>query len=360
MLLGHGGNLKQISQLYGLKEDRIMDFSSNINPLGITPWIKNAVTNNISGINRYPDPESKLARVALSGYLEVDKGNILVANGANEVIHLIPRALDCSSTVIYQPTFSEYALSLKISRIKPYFLVAKENEGFSINIKEIIKYIPKVDLVILCNPNNPTGYLIKKEELSALAKLCSENKTYLLIDEVFMEFVHEQDKVSLLKEATNSKYLLVLRSLTKFFALPGLRIGYLVSNKDLIKKLNLFLPTWSVNILAQEIITPQLFEVNFIKKTKEYIKRERDFLFNRLKVIDALYPYNPTANFIFCKILDKKINTKVLSAYLIKYGILIRDCSNFEGLDNHFFRVAVRKREDNLYLAECLKKFFMV
>lgn len=359
MLLDHGGNLRKIAEIYQVPEKRLIDFSSNINPIGINPKIRAALARCVSGISRYPDPESKSAKEALASYLEVDKENILLGNGSNEFIHLIPHLLKCQSGLICQPTFSEYELSLKASGIKPYFLFAREEDGFSIDIKKIYKFTAKVRIIILCNPNNPTGFLIKKNELLELTKLCAKKKTYLLIDEAFMEFVDKERDISLLKEAIKNKGLLVLRSLTKFFSLPGLRIGYLVANKVLIKKLSLSLPTWSVNTIAQGIITPRLFDQDFINKTKEYVKRERHFLFHSLKSLEALYPYNPTANFIFCKILNKKINTKILCQHLIKYGIVIRDCSNFKGLDNHFFRLAVRKRRDNLELVESLKKILL-
>lgn len=358
MLLGHGANIRKIADTYKVKTDNFFDFSSNINPLGISPTVKNIIKNAASALKHYPDPESKLAREVLADYLGVDSNNILLANGSNELIYLIPWALGIRRALIYHPAFSEYEFSIRLAGAKPYSLLAKEVNGFSIDIKMVKKYAPKVDLVILANPNNPTGYLLEKKQLLGLIAVCSKHKTYLLIDEVFIDFVKDQDRFSLLKEATRYKHLLVLRSFTKFFSLPGLRIGYLIAGKELIRKVSRFQPTWSVNSLAQEIVRDGLLDAGFIKKTTGYIIKERHFLLNRLKEIKGIYPYFPAANFIFCKILDKKLNSECLSRCLIKLGIIIRDCSNFKGLDNRFFRVAVRKRKENTYLISCLKRIF--
>lgn len=350
MLLGHGGNI--------VGQGKLIDFSSNINPLGLTAKVKEIIINRIKLINQYPDSECKSARRTIADYLNVGIDNILISNGSCELIYIIPHALGCRTSLIYQPTFSEYALSLKLSGIKTILLFAREKDRFYIDIEKLIKYVPKVELIILCNPNNPTGFLLKKDLLLSLVSVCQKNRTYLLIDEVFMEFVNEEEKYSLLKEATQQKYLLVLRSLTKFFSLPGLRIGFLVSNRNLLKKISLFQPTWSVNTLAQGVVSKRLFDRYFIKRTKEYIKKEREFLFNSLQQIKGISPFYPQANFIFCKIQDKRFNARSLSARLIRAGILIRNCSNFKGLDNQFFRIAVRKRKENLYLVESLKKIF--
>jgi threonine-phosphate decarboxylase len=356
MLSGHGGNIAKIISSRKIPLHRILDFSSNINPLGITPKIRNIIAKSADVITRYPDPECSLAREALAGFLRINKNNILIGNGSNELIHLVPRALGLRNAFIYQPAFSEYESSIRLAGAKTHFLFAKEKEGFRIDLKKVVDYFPRVDLIILCNPNNPTGFLLKKSALLKLAKACERNKTFLLVDETFIEFTEENH--SLIKEATRFKYLMVLRSLTKSFSLPGLRVGYLAADKKLILKLSSFQPTWSVNAIAQQLIAEGILDPQFINKSKEYITKEKQFLFERLLEIGGVYSYYPQANFIFCKILDRRINAKSLSQRLIRSGILIRDCSNFKGLDNRFFRVAVRKRIDNLYLVSCLKKVF--
>ncbi len=355
MLSGHGGNIREVSKARGIPEVKLIDFSSNVNPLGFSPKIRHLGAEFAGIIRRYPDPECVALRSGLSGYLGVSTDNILAGNGSNELIHLVPRALNCSSALIYKPAFCEYELSVKIAKGKPYFLFAREENGFTFDIEEAFTYVKKVEMIILCNPNNPTGNLLKKDALLELAAYCAKNKTYLFIDEVFMEFTDDENSYSLKNMVTKNKYLLILRSLTKFFSLAGLRIGYLLADKNLIKKISLLQPTWSINGLAQEIALRSLSDAKFIKKSKEYIIRERDFLFSRLKRIRGIYPYYPNANFIFCKILDKRLNSGLLYLRLLRSGILIRDCSNFDGLDNRFFRIAVRKHQDNLHLLNKLQ-----
>lgn len=358
MLLTHGGNIRKISDYYRLAQNKFIDFSNNVNPLGINTKIKDTIIKKIHLLAQYPDPECKVAKGTLANYLGIPKNNILLGNGSNEIIHIIPRALNCSSALIYHPTFSEYELGLRLSNVKIYSLFAQESKNFCIDIKKIISHLPKVKLITLCNPNNPTGFLLEKKQLLKLMKACEKNKTYLLVDEAFIEFVEKYNNYSLVKETMQYKYLLVLRSMTKFFSVPGLRIGYLVANKATIHKINLFQPTWSVNTFAQEVMTKDILNSNFIKKTKDYIKKERMLLFNNLKEIPTVYPYYPTANFIFCKILNKKLNACSLFKRLLKHNIIIRDCSNFKGLNNRFFRIAVKKRKENVYLIKCLRRIF--
>ncbi len=358
MLTDHGGNIKKITDIHKIPKSQILDFSSNINPLGLNPKIKPILKKSICLLNSYPDPECNLAREALSGHLNINKENILLGNGSNELIHLIPAAIKPNHALILSPAFSEYELSIKLSGGKPYFIYADEKEDFQFNFKEIVKYVPKASLVIIINPNNPTGSLCEKEDLLNLAHICEKNNTYLLIDEVFMDFVENNIRFSLIKEAELFKNLLVLRSLTKFYSLPGLRIGYLISNKELIKKISHLQPTWSVNTIAQEIITKGLFNANFIKKTISYVTGERKFLYDSLTSIEGIQAFQPSANFIFCRIGKHGINSQNLSERLLKYKILIRNCANFKGLDNHYFRVAVRRRKDNLYLIRALKEIF--
>lgn len=356
MLSGHGGNLTKIIGTRKIASGRRLDFSSNINPLGITPKIRNIITNSAGVVTRYPDPECSLAREALAGFLGINKDNILLGNGSNELIHLVPRALFCRNALIYQPAFSEYESSVRLAGAKALFLFAKESDNFRIDLKKVRGYVSKVDLIILCNPDNPTGLLLEKSGLLELVKACERNKTFLLLDETFIEFTEGNN--SLIKEAARFKYLMVLRSLTKTLSLPGLRIGYLAANKEIIRKIGLYQPTWSVNAIAQQLIAEGILDTDFIKKSKDYIIEEKQFLFDSLKKIKKLHPYYPQANFILCKILDIRINAKSLCQRLIKSGILIRDCSNFKGLNNRFFRAAVRKRKDNIYLVTCLKKAF--
>ena len=255
MLPAHGGNIKEAAEKYKISGDKIIDFSNNINPLGISPGIRKILARNLNSLAKYPDPQCRSAREALSAHWGVDEDNLLLGNGSNELIHLIPRSLGCSRVLTYQPAFSEYEFSVRASGARPYFLFSSERKDFRIDLDKVISYLPEVDLIILCNPNNPTGYLLKKRGLLKLVKACEDNGVYLLIDEVFMDFVDKERESSLLRESAKKRHLLVLRSFTKFFSLPGLRAGYLVGAKKTIKRIASFQGSWSVNSLAQEIVS---------------------------------------------------------------------------------------------------------
>jgi threonine-phosphate decarboxylase len=358
MLLGHGGNIEKAASSYKIPKEGLIDFSSNINPLGIPAPSRALIKKAAESIGRYPDPECVSVKAALSEYLGVPGDNIIVANGSNELIHLIPRALGIKRGLVYHPAFSEYELGLRLSGAKITFLLAREPDSFRIDIKKVIEHLSKVSLVILCNPNNPTGYLLKKDELLELAGECGRRKKYLLMDEVFMEFVEGHKSLSLVKEAGRNRYILALRSLTKFFGMPGLRIGYLVAAGELVRKMELLQPTWSVNSIAQAAAAVALSDKNFISQSGGYIAKERRLLFEGLKTINGIRPYEPSANFILCRIINKKFNADSLSRRLLRRGILIRDCANFKGLDSSFFRVAVKKRKENIRLIDCLKEVF--
>lgn len=358
MLLTHGGNIKKISSSSKIPRNEIIDFSSNINPLGISPEIRKTINENINRLTEYPDPECIAARQALAGYFNVDNDNILIANGSNEIIHLIPPALRCASALIYKPAFCEYEAAIKLSGAQVYSLFANDKDNFSIDIGKILSLVSKVKLVFLCNPNNPTGFFIKQDALLSLLKACEKTKTYLLLDEVFIEFTESGNKASLINKISKYRYLIVLRSLTKFFSIPGLRAGYVAAHRDVIRKIAIFQPTWSVNSFVQEIIPHCLKNTRFINASQSFMNKERGFLFNRLREINGIYPYAPAANFIFCKILDKRLTADILFSRLLKSRILIRTCADFDGLNEKFFRVAVKKRKDNQLLIQSLRKAF--
>lgn len=358
MISRHGGNIGAVVDKYKIPEAKIIDFSSNVNPLGMSPGIRRTIKDGIDSLKQYPDPDCTFARVAISKYWGIEADNILLGNGSNELIHLAPRALGSKRVLICQPAFSEYELSVKASGAKPYFIFSKEKDDFSLDLKQIAAYAKKADMIMLCNPNNPTGNLFKKESLLSLAYACKKNKAYLFVDEVFMDLVDREHEYSLLQDAIKQKYILILRSFTKFFCLPGLRVGYMVAAKETLKRISSFQPSWSVNSLAQLAVRSGLDDGYFINSTKRHIRKEKSFMFNKLKGIKAIKAYYPNANFIFCKTLNKSISSKELFSRLIKSGILIRDCSNFRGLNKSFFRIAIRNRKDNCYLIECLKKIF--
>lgn len=348
----HGGNLERAMEKYGISSEEIIDFSANINPLSISPKIKEVLVKSIDRLSHYPDPECKEAKKEISRYFGIDYENIILGNGSTELIYLIVRTLKPKKALIPIPTFYEYERALNNSNISINFYKLKEKQEFLVSIDEIIPQLSGIDLVFLCNPNNPTGTFLRREEILILVKEIQRRKIFLVLDEAFID-LHEDE--SFIKEIKNYDHLIILRSLTKFYGLPGLRIGFGVGSSKLIKKLEVQKIPWSVNCLAQIAVREILQDKEFINKSKSSLLEEKEFLYRELSNIKGLRAYKPSSNFIFIKLLGN-ISSEELMDQLAKKGILIRDCSNFRGLEKgKFIRVAVRTREENIKLLKELK-----
>jgi threonine-phosphate decarboxylase len=349
----HGGNIWQYPKS---SRHSIVDFSVNINPLGMSEEIKSTIISNVDKVNCYPEPESKDLKDGLAGFHGLSCHNFLIGNGSIELIHLIPRALKAKVVLIPIPTFSEYEFAAKANNAACLFVKNTEKNNFKIDVSKLIQLIPKVDLVFLCNPNNPTGSALTHQEVLSLLKVCQTCNVTLVIDEVFMDFVHHGNEIAMILESAKNKNLLVLRSLTKFFVLPGLRVGYLIGHKGLIDKLSRHTYPWNVNTLAQAAAEKALEGKNYIYQTRNVVSKERPYLYDNLSDIRGIKVYPSDANFFLCKLKDTAIkNAANLSKKLIGQGILIRNCSNFRGLSNRFFRIAVKKREENIRLISALR-----
>jgi len=347
----HGGNIWPY-----LNNSGIIDFSASINPLSLPPAVKGIIARNIDKLSHYPDPESKGLKIALAKECNLSTANLLIGNGSIELIYLILQALKPAKVLIPRPTFSEYEFASRINGACILSVRAKENEDFRIDLSRLKKLIPRAELVFLCNPNNPTGALLPAPEVLSLLNLCRKHKAILIVDEVFMDFVPAAQKQTLISEASKDKNLLVLKSLTKFFALAGLRLGYLIGHARVIDRISGFRHPWNVNSLAQLAGEEALKDKKYIKQTGEFMRKERAYLFDKLTGIKGLKVFPAAANFFLCKLENARVSdAHDLSKKLIKRGMLIRNCYNFRGLNNKFFRLAVRKRKENNRLIIALK-----
>ena len=353
----HGGNVWQILEKNNIPLDKLIDFSVNINPLVVSNKIQEELKENMPLISYYPDPYCNKLKHELSESLSIEEENILVGNGAAELIYITSAGLLPEKVTIPVPTFSEYEKSVRTysKQSKIQFYITNEKDNFKINVNELIKYLKNTKMVFICNPNNPTGNILSKDELLFLNEECKKNNVILFIDETFINFMNNENEFTMIYN-TKDNPIIVLRSFTKFFAIPGLRLGYLVANKNIIEKIRNFQPVWSVNILAQIAGFEVIQDKEYIRKSKMFIEKEREFLYHQLSKIKILKVYPSYANFILLKILYNKLDTEKLQEQLIKRNILIRDCSNFCGLNNKFFRIAVRKREENMKLLSALKR----
>jgi histidinol-phosphate aminotransferase len=344
----HGGEIWKYCPQHG----NILDFSSNTNPLGPPSKAIEAVKRNLWKIPFYPDSDSISLREAISNYIgNIGTENIIVGNGSTEVIYLFCEVFIRSGdeAIIPIPTFGEYENAVKKAGGIPKYL--KLDSSFRIEPEKLLREVrPKTKAIFLCNPNNPTGSLISNDELS---KIIENVEAIVFVDEDFIEFVDEE--VSLNSRIKTYKNLFVLRSFTKFFGLTGLRVGYGVSNEEIIKLLFRGKLPWNVNCLAQVAAIAALQDAEYMEKTRRLIREERKFLLENLSKIRGLKVFPSHANFILIDVRETGFTSIQLKDEMLKRGILIRDCSSFKGLDEYYIRIAVRTRYENERLLTALR-----
>ncbi len=351
MILAHGGNIYYYSRKYGIPADEILDFSASINPIGPSPRALRAIRSASASLDSYPDPDSTALTGALSDYLDVPEGSILAANGSTELIYLLPRALKPKRVVVLTPGFSDYERAARLAGCAVRRLSLNEKKGFMPDMAKIKNSLSRNDMIFLCNPNNPTGVMVRKEAVLELVDAAWGAGAFVVVDEAFIEYCPGS---SVTREASRTRGVAVLRNFTKFFALPGLRAGYMTAAPKLIERLKAVREPWSVNSLAQAAGAASLKDTAYMKKSMQIVDSERSFLFDALSGIKGLIPYPSSANFVLVR-LEKGTGSSSLAEELASKGILIRDCYNFRGLDGRFIRVAVRTRAENERLVRAFK-----
>ncbi len=352
----HGGTLLALAAAMGIEPESLLDFSASINPLGPAPGVRPAVATAFDRVVHYPEIGSPGLCRALAAYHALPAERIAVANGSTELIHLLPRLTGKSAgrALLIAPTFSEYAHALELAGWRIDYLCLSPDNGFTLDLAQVAAELAKgYDLLFFCNPGNPTGRLYPALEVAALHDLCCQTGCFFVLDEAFMDFVEEQSAKHLLPEGDDD--WLILRSMTKFFGFPGLRLGYAVASSALIARLQQLLPPWNVGALAQAAGLAALGDLEHIRRTREYVHAERERLAARLAALPGVTVYPGAANYLLLRITSG-MTAAVLQEKLLAERILIRDCSNFTGLDERFFRVAVRTWEENERLLKSLKR----
>ncbi len=345
----HGGNIHLASRETGIPAGDIIDFSASINPLGMPETVAAVIWENIRYLPHYPEPFADQLAAHLGAHLDIDPQTILCGNGSTELIYLVVRALKPGRVLIPGPTFSEYGRACRTQRgtaIAGHRLAPENN--FDIDPDAYINAMAGCDLAFLCNPNNPTGRLLNRDAVDAIATAADRLSCYLVVDEAFIDFVPEHSVLDLVAKGS---HLMVLRSLTKMYALAGLRIGYGVFPKTLAAFAKNHKEPWTINTLAQKAGTAAISDARYREMTMAFIQEEKQFFEEGLKSLGiAVIP--SAANYY----LARMENAKEVIISLRKKGILVRDCSDFYGLDGSFFRTAIRTREENEALMRELAK----
>lgn len=350
----HGGDVYTEGVLKGRE---LIDFSSNINPLGVPHGFKFNIEEALLKVTRYPDIKYRELTGYLINYLreyynyEGLYENFVLGNGAVEVIDLIIK--NFKRILIIAPSFSEYEEIA--SRNGLDIIYSSLNEDMNFDYKDILQKLKKVDALIVGNPNNPTGNRVDKNSFTKIMDFCEKNNKTIIIDEAFIEFTGKSE-YSFVKELCNFKSLFIIRALTKFFAIPGLRFGYgISSNIELINKLKRSLNPWNINCFAEVAAKYALCDHEYIYKSMTWIEEEKQYLTLKLKDITYMKKvYSTTCNFVLCQL--EGITAEQLYEQCLKKGILIRRANNFRGLDNNFVRFAIKDRDLNVKLLDTLKE----
>ena len=324
------------------------DFSANLNPLGMPEEVKNALKNSVDVWESYPDPLCRKLVSALSDFEKISSENIVCGNGAADLIYRIVAALKPNKAVIAAPTFSEYEKALRQSGSSVIKHYLSEENGFLLD-DSILKILnSSIDMLFLCSPNNPTGRTVSPDLLKRICERCRAENIIFVCDECFMPFVSDAKS----RSARNflNENIIILKAFTKIYAMAGIRLGYAVfCSKPLAGILRKNGQFWSVSTPAQIAGEAALKEKEYLQKTAELIKAERNFLAAELQKAGIIV-YPSEANFLLFRC------DSPLDELLIKEKIAIRNCGNFEGLDKNYFRIAVRNHEENIALISAVRR----
>ncbi|MDD3415069.1 MAG: histidinol-phosphate transaminase [Lachnospiraceae bacterium] len=354
----HGSDLEKIEKVFGIKKEEIISFSANVNPLGLSNKLRSTLALHLDAITSYPDREYASLRTTIGNYVGAEKEQIIVGNGSTELISLFIQFKHPKKTLILGPTYSEYEREISLGGGISLYFPLKEEDDFCLNISKLeLQLNESIDLLVICNPNNPTSSAIKRDDLRKILDICKRNDIFLMIDETYIEFADEYEKISAVPLINYYNNLFIIRGISKFFAAPGLRLGYAITgNSDLIKSINAKKNPWTINSLAEIAGTLMFTDTDYIRQTKELIHEERIRICKELKAIDGLTYYEPTANFVLAKILKESITADFLFNQAIRNKMMIRNCCTFPFLDNQFFRFCFMKPDQNDQLLACIKE----
>ena len=358
----HGGNIYGAAERLGLDKSEIIDFSASINPLGIPKAVLAGIKDSLRYIHNFPDPDAKQLTRSLAEYFAVDPQSIVCGNGSTELIYLVIRSLNPEKILIPSPTFSEYERAAGSGRNIVNFALAAKND-FAVNPDTFIAAMAggpnslsyktalttSVDMAFLCNPNNPTGVILRKSDMMKIAEAARDLKCHLVVDEAFIDFSPED---SLLTEVENNPYLIVLKSMTKFYALSGLRVGYGAFPVKVVEKIKEHKEPWTVNMLAQVSGIAALNDASYREDTFRMMRNEKKTIEDGFRLLQI--PYLPSAVNFYLIQLDQ---ARHVAESLENKGILIRECSNFLGIGGSYARVAVKSNRDNMRLLKELAHY---
>lgn len=338
----HGGNV------YKYKD--CTDFSANCNPLGTPEAVIHAGMESMKQVFEYPQVGYQPLKEAIGEYEGIHAAQVICGNGAAELIFTFCKAYQPKKALLMAPTFAEYEQALESVGCENTYYYLKETDGFCLREDFLHALIPDLDVVFLCNPNNPTGILTDQNFMEQVLNKCREQQIFLVVDECFQDFIEEPEAFTLKNSLPFYENLFLLKAFTKRYAMAGVRLGYgLCSNADLLEKMERCVQPWNISTIAQNCGLAALKEKEYVEKGRQLIFREKDFLKREMEAL-GLKVYDSQANYLFFR------GPIDLFEKCVKEKVLIRDCSNYEGLEEGYYRIAVKLHEDNIKLLDALKK----
>ncbi|MDD2972170.1 MAG: histidinol-phosphate transaminase [Lachnospiraceae bacterium] len=332
------------------EQPNFIDFSANINPFGMPDAVREAAERGVQDAVYYPDTVCRELRDAIGIQEKRSSDEIIVGNGAAELLFRICQSVRPENALIIAPSFQEYEQALKSVSCICHYYDLPEAEDFHVEVEELVGRLPGMELLFLCNPNNPTGELLSGEKICHILDACVEYGVRCVLDECFLEFCEGESMVPYLGKYEN---LFIIKAFTKLYAMPGLRLGYgLTADRKLLHKMNLAGQPWSVSVPAQYAGVAALQEREYVKRSIAYISNEREYLLSEMRQhMLCKRIFDSRANYIFFRAEE------TLGAYLYERGYAIRDCSNYRNLQKGYYRIAVRLHEENMALLQEWKEY---
>jgi len=368
----HGGQIYQAAMRLGRPVKSIVDFSASINPLGPPPSVLRAIRKHLSDCRYYPDSQGTALRNRLAECHGVSPEFIALGNGSAELIRLLPWALGIHSGYVLGPTFMEFERALQLAGARSFALHGDAVKGYPVPLEQLDRVLRSVprgctnaqgkakvktkglkSAVFVCNPNSPTGRVVPRSRLLQLCRALEDQGMWVVVDEAFMDFV---PSYSVLSQVPRHRQLVVLRSFTKFYGIPGIRLGYVVGPPEAIQCIQAHLPPWSVSHIAQVAGLAALADDGFRRQTLQFIRVTRMQFSRDLRTIPGLRVYPSRVNFVMVE-FPKLCSMTHLVKWLEQHGILVRDCRTFSGICTSTVRLAVRRPSENARLVRLLRRF---
>ncbi|MCR4806325.1 MAG: aminotransferase class I/II-fold pyridoxal phosphate-dependent enzyme [Lachnospiraceae bacterium] len=354
----HGSDLEKIEKIYGIRKEEIVSFSANVNPLGLSGKLRTSLADHLDVITGYPDREYTDLRKVIADYCATEYENVIVGNGSTELISLFIQIQHPKKALIVGPTYSEYEREVSLGGGTSLYFPLKEKDDFVLDREDLISQLNEsIDVLIICNPNNPTSSCINRKTMRGILDVCKQNDIFVMVDETYIEFTDDYDSLNSIPLTRYYNNIIILRGISKFFAAPGLRLGYgITGNTDLIKAINSRKNPWTINSLAEAAGRLMFTDEDYIRQTRELIDSERSRVTTALRTIKGLKVYEPSANFVLVKIMSDDITADMMFDACIREKLMIRNCCTFPFLDNKFIRLCFMSPQMNDKLLAVIRR----